>query len=140
MVISPEPVRGSGVFFFGPKEADTKAERRKYARANIGWPIVMETAERFVYGNMLDVSTAGAFIRCRRPLGILEVARMVIIDVNLQGDSIVLEARVMWSRVSGADNELTPHGMGLQFINITADCLRAISNLTSDRVKNLGID
>jgi len=140
MVISPEPMRGSGAFFFGPTEANMNAERRKYARANISWPIVMETAERFVYGNMLDVSTAGAFIRCRMPLGILEVARMVIIDVNLQGDSIVLKARVMWSRVSGPDNELTPHGMGVQFINITADCSRSISTLTSDRLKNLGID
>ena len=116
------------------------AERRKYARANINWPIVMETDERFVYGNMLDVSASGAFIRCGRPLGILEAARMVIVDVNLQGDSIVLKARVMWSRVSGPDNELTPHGMGVQFTKITAECRRAISSLTSDRVKNLGID
>ena len=83
-------------------------ERRKCARANMSWPIVMETDERFVYGNMLDVSTLGAFIRCRRPLGILEAARMAIVDANLQGESIVLKAKVMGSRVSGPDNELTP--------------------------------
>ena len=117
-----------------------RAERRKCARANMSWPVVMETDERFVYGNMLNVSTLGAFIRSRRPLGILEAARMAIVDANLQGGSIVLEARVMWSRVSGPDNELTPHGMGVQFTNIPAECRKAISTLSQDRAKNPCID
>jgi hypothetical protein len=78
-------------------------ERRKYHRAEVKWPVIVKHSQKPLESVAINASAAGAFIRCGKPIKPKEIVEIVI---NIR------------SNIYGPDDNITPHGMGVQFKNI----------------------
>lgn len=92
----------------------------EHLRADVKWPVAIETDERTIEGVTLNMSTNGAFVRCASPLRLNEVVDMII-DVPNLGRSLKVNVEVVWSNIYGPDDETTPRGMGVRFLNISSE-------------------
>lgn len=95
----------------------TPQERRKYLRAEVKWPVIVQCSQESVESVTANASAAGAFIRCRKPLEPQEIVEIVI-NIPDVDRPFKLIGEVIWSNICGPDNEATPHGIGVQFKNI----------------------
>jgi hypothetical protein len=77
-----------------------------------------------MHGETKDISPAGAFIRCRKPLKLHEVFDMVI---NAPEKPLNVKAEVIWSNIYGYDDEITPRGMGVRFVTISDEDQKLIA-------------
>ena len=93
-------------------------ERRRHARAKIRWPVIVQRPEGNVQGETLNFSKNSAFIRCRKPLRLSEVFDMTI---DTPDRRLELNAEVVWSNIYGEDDEVTPRGMGVRFLNVSSE-------------------
>ena len=100
-------------------------EQRVAPRAKIKWPVIVQKATGVIEGVTLNISSSGVFIGCRRPLRLNEVFDMVI---TAPGQDIGAQAEVVWSNKYGPDDNITPRGMGVRFLNISEDNQRFIAN------------
>ena len=114
-------------------------EKRAYPRAKIKWPVKIKTAKGYMDGVTLDVSPNGVFIRCRRPLKLNEVFDMAI---KIPGTDRTLKAKaeVVWSNIYGPDDEISPRGMGVQFIKISSTDRKSIAQASLDHFKALKVE
>jgi len=113
-------------------------ERRVYPRANIKWPVKVETDKGTMDGVTSDVTPDGVFIRCQKPLRLNVVLEMAINIPNSE-HSITAKAEVVWSNRWGPDDEISPRGMGVRFVKISSEARKfiaraAINNLKSKEV------
>ena len=90
-------------------------ERRQHSRAKIKWPVTVQSADGDMEGETLDCSAKSAFIRCSKPLRLNEVFAMTIDAPNRR---LIVNAEVVWSNIHGRDDEITPRGMGVRFLDI----------------------
>jgi uncharacterized protein (TIGR02266 family) len=93
---------------------------QQYLRANMKWPVMIETTERTIEGVTLNMSTNGAFIRCANPLRLNEVVD-ISISIPNSDRSLKANVEVVWSNIYGPDDETTPRGMGVRFLNISSE-------------------
>ena len=93
-------------------------ERRRHERAKIRWPVIVQRPEGNVQGETLNFSKDSAFIRCRKPLRLSEVFDMTI---DTPDRRLEVNAEVVWSNIYGEDDEVTPRGMGVRFLNVSAE-------------------
>jgi c-di-GMP-binding flagellar brake protein YcgR len=100
-------------------------ERRKYPRAKVGWPVIMENNRNIISGETQDISAGGAYIRCRKPLKPIEVS--MYISVSLLIPRIRTIAEVVRSDVLGSVKEGGHYGIGVRFIAISDTDLEIIS-------------
>lgn len=92
-------------------------EKRRYARSEVRWPVTLKTSRGSMEAETKDVSLGGVFIRSRNPLSPDEVLAMVVKVPDLE-QPLKIDGKVIWSNISGSDNEFTPHGMGVLFTEI----------------------
>jgi Tfp pilus assembly protein PilZ len=92
-------------------------ERRRYPRAEVRWPAIMQEVHWPTDSVIENVSFGGAFIRCRMPPRVNTVFEIVI-DVPEIERPLEITAEVVWSRSCGLDDELAPRGIGIQFKDI----------------------
>ena len=95
----------------------TPQERRRYPRAEVRWPVAIQGTLGLMDGEAKDVSFGGAFFHCRNPLKLNEVFG-IFINVPELSRPLKTTAEVVWSNVSGPDDEINPHGMGVKFRDI----------------------
>ncbi len=114
-------------------------ENRKNARARIKWPVSIRTAK----GNKMEgvthnISAAGIYIRCSRPLRLSEVFDMLIKSPE---SNKILKARaeVVWSNIYGPDDETTPRGMGVRFVKISGEDRKVIAQAVMKKLDLEGI-
>ncbi|PNV85577.1 MAG: hypothetical protein C0610_11115 [Desulfobacteraceae bacterium] len=100
-------------------------ERRKYPRAEVVWPVIMENSRNIISGETQDISAGGAYIRCRKPLKPLEVSMYV--SVSLLSPRIRAMAEVVRSDVLGSANGVEYYGIGVRFIAISDEGRELIS-------------
>jgi c-di-GMP-binding flagellar brake protein YcgR len=100
-------------------------ERRKYPRAEVVWPVIMENSRNIISGETHDISAGGAYIRCRKPLKPLEVSMYV--SVSLLSPRIRAMAEVVRSDVLGSANGVEYYGIGVRFIAISDEGRELIS-------------
>ena len=93
-------------------------EKRRYLRADVKWPVKVQHSQGLMESVTANVSVAGAFIRCVKPLGLNEAVEIIfnIPDIN---PPFKISGEVAWSNIHGSDDEITPHGIGVQFKNIS---------------------
>ena len=92
------------------------AERRRYPRAQIEWPVVINTDHDVVKGITLNVSAGGATVRFQDPPLVHEVIELTI-KIPAVDRVLVVEAQVVWSTAGIADNE---HAKGTPTRVVTA--------------------
>ena len=87
-------------------------------RADMKWPVSIETDERSIDGVTLKLSPYGAYISCANPLRLYEVFDMTF-NVPDSGGCIKAKAEVVFSNRYGPNDHITPRGMGVRFLNIS---------------------
>jgi uncharacterized protein (TIGR02266 family) len=111
----------------------------QYRKAEVKWPVVIETDERSIDGVTWEVSPNGIFIRCAKPLRLNEVCDLTI---QVPGGDCSLEAnaKVVWSNIYGQDDEITPRGMGLRFLEISSEHRQLIAKGVFQQLKSENTD
>ena len=100
-------------------------ERRKYPRAKVVWPVIMENNRNIISGETKDISAGGAYIRCRAPLKTIEV--FMYVSVSFLSPRIRGIAEVVRSDVLGSTNGVEYYGIGVRFIAISNEARELIS-------------
>ena len=111
------------------------AERRRYPRAQIEWPVAINTDQDVVQGITLNVSAGGATVRFQDPPLVHEVVELTI-KIPAVDHILVVEAQVVWSTAGIADNELTLPIVGINFTNISDQDRWLISTAVSKAHKH----
>jgi c-di-GMP-binding flagellar brake protein YcgR len=117
-------------------------EQRIAPRAKIQWPVIVQKSTGVIEGVTLNISSTGVFIGCRRPLRLNEVFDMVITTPE---QDIGARAEVVWSNKYGPDDQITPRGMGVRFLDIAEEDQRLIAkavnqhNSGDQKDKNLSL-
>jgi hypothetical protein len=81
------------------------------------YPVVVLTADGQMAGETKHISTQQAFVRCKDPLRLYDVASMSI--RFSEEEAILAEAEVIWSNRYGPDDEITPRGMVVRFTRLS---------------------
>ena len=100
-------------------------ERRKYHRAKVVCPVIMENNRNIMSGETQDISAGGAYIRCRKLLKPLEVSMYV--SVFLLSPRIRAMAEVVRSDILGSANGVEYYGIGVRFVAISDEGRELIS-------------
>ena len=99
-------------------------DHREHPRANLKWPVSVQLSGVITEGVTKDISEGGAYVCCANPMGPKEVLDMVI---NAPNKPLNVKAEVVWSSMSGLDDEITPRGMGVRFLDIDSEDRRIIA-------------
>ena len=108
-------------------------------KAKLKWPVFIKANGSSSEGVTLNLSTNGAYIKCAKPLRLNEVFHMTL-QVPNSGDSIEAEVEVVLSNVYGPDDEISPRGMIVRFLEISSEDRKIIGKailqqLQSDKVE-----
>lgn len=114
-------------------------DRRGYPRAKLKWPVAMQTEEGSTEGVTRNITPDGCFITCRRPLR-LNVVFDLAIKIPKSKSSIKATAEVVWSNIYGPDDEISPRGMGVRFINISSEARKFIAQASLEHFKSLNVE
>jgi len=110
-------------------------ERRVYPRAKIKLPVKVKTDKGTMDGVTSDVTPNGVFIHCQKPLRLNMVFEMAISIPNSE-HSITAKAEVIWSNRWGPDDEITPRGMGVRFVEISSEARKFIARAAKNYLKS----
>ena len=99
----------------------------RYPKVDVNYPVVMLTADGALKGEAKQISTQQAFVRCRDPLRLYDVANMSI-QVS-RNESLVAEAEVVWSNRYGPDDNITPRGMVVRFLRLSSRDRQRLNNV-----------
>jgi hypothetical protein len=88
----------------------------KYPKATVKWHVSAQSADRAVDGVTKEISPRQAYIQCSKPFRLNEVVDVVITTPERH---LQFNAEVVWSNMYGYDDEITPRGMGLRFVEIS---------------------
>ena len=114
-------------------------DRRGYPRAKLKWPVAIQTEEGSTEGVTRNITPDGCFITCRRPLR-LNVVFDLAIKIPKSKSSIKATAEVVWSNIYGPDDETSPRGMGVRFINISSEARKFIAQASLEHFKSLNVE
>ncbi len=111
----------------------TIEDHRVHPRANLKWTVSLELEGKLTEGVTKDISEGGAYVCCPSPLGPKEEFSMVI---NAPEKQLNVTVEVVWANTYGADDEITPTGMGVRFMNITNEDRRIIARAVASHLAN----
>jgi hypothetical protein len=94
-----------------------KPRGQQVSRIKATYPVTVLTAEGSFAGETKSISMREAFVRCREPLRLNDLASLSI-EVSAD-ESLSAEAEVVWSNIYGPDDEITPRGMIVRFTNLS---------------------
>jgi hypothetical protein len=102
-------------------------EKRKYPRADVNWPVSIETAYGFIRAEIKNISLGGAFICCKEPLELLKVFRMTMIGP--ENEPVLATAQVAWSNANMPEGKVVNRGMGVRFIDMSDRHIQLVKQL-----------
>ena len=111
----------------------TFEDHRVHPRANLKWTVSLELDGKLTEGVTKDISEGGAYVCCPTPLGPKEEFSMVI---NAPEKQLNVTAEVVWANTYSIDDEITPKGMGVRFMNITGEDRRIIARAVAQHLAN----
>jgi c-di-GMP-binding flagellar brake protein YcgR len=111
----------------------TLDDHRVHPRANLKWTVSLELDGKLTEGVTKDISEGGAYVCCPSPLGPKEEFSMVI---NAPEKQLNVTVEVVWANTYGVDEEITPKGMGVRFMNITGEDRRIIARAVANHLAN----
>jgi c-di-GMP-binding flagellar brake protein YcgR len=111
----------------------TFEDHRVHPRANLKWTVSLELDGKLTKAVTKDISEGGAYVCCSTPLGPKEEFSMVI---NAPEKQLYVTAEVVWANTFGVDDEITPKGMGVRFMNITGEDKMIIARAVTNHLAN----
>ncbi|MEE9610908.1 MAG: PilZ domain-containing protein [Desulfatiglandales bacterium] len=97
----------------------TKKERREFQRAEIDWPVNVESDQVSIEGKLKNIGVNGAFIDCEQ---ISEPGERVTVTVFIPNHApMQIIAEVVWTCMA------FPHGIGVQFVKISQEDSQLLS-------------
>ena len=109
----------------------TFQEQRLHPRVNLRWPVSLEFGGEVAEGTTKDISEGGAYVCCATPLGLKQEFSMVI---NAPEKQLNVKAEVVWANTYGSNDEITPRGMGVRFMNIANEDRRIIARAVAEHL------
>lgn len=108
-------------------------------KAKIKWHVSIKANGSSSEGVTVNLSTNGAYIRCVKPLRLNEVFDMTL-QVPNSDDAIKAQVEVVLSNIYGPDDQISPRGMIVRFLDLADEDRRIIAraifkHLESDRDK-----
>jgi hypothetical protein len=108
-------------------------------KAKLKWPVSIKANGSSSEGVTLNLSTNQAYIRCAKPLRLNEVFDMIL-QVPNSDDPIEAEVEVVFSNIYGPDDDISPRGMIVRFLELSSEDRRTIAKaifqqLESDNVE-----
>jgi len=114
--------------FFESTDMISGADRRKYPRAEISWPVTLKTTIGGVTRAQLgNLSSGGAYIHCDQTRNPGELIVLTIKPPDRQ--SFEITAEVVWT------GNTFPPGMGVRFLEISENDCRFLYNVVLDHLK-----
>jgi hypothetical protein len=98
----------------------------KYPKASVRWHGLARSGEIAVEGVINEITPRQAYICCAKPFRLNQEVDMILITPKR---TIQLSAEVVWSNIYGYDDEITPRGMGLRFLQISEEDQKYVSDL-----------
>ena len=110
-----------------------------YPKSNLKWPVVIQNGERSIEGVTLTLNPNQAYIRCAKPLKLYAVIEMTI-NVPDSDRSIWARAEVVFSNIYGPDDQISPRGMIVRFLEISSDDRKVIAKEAFEHLKSKEVD
>jgi len=101
----------------------------RYPKAPVKWYVSAQAGSKEIDGVTKEISTRQAYICCSKPLRFKEVFDLVIASPERD---IPIKAEVVWSNKYGYDDQITPRGMGVRFVEISEEDLRLIADVVNE--------
>ena len=105
-------------------------EIRQHPRAEINWPVSIQTPGGTIMGKVINISLGGAFICCEKPFPAGEV-----FDLTMTGpanESLIAAAKVVWSNVNVPDEKVVNRGMGVRFIKMSDKHIQLVKEISRE--------
>jgi uncharacterized protein (TIGR02266 family) len=102
-------------------------EKRHRPRADIRWPVTVNTSEGTMRGEIANVSSTGIFINCEKPLRVNSVFDLRI-EVPIVDRYLMATAEVVWSSGDDPDTEAYRRGMAVRFTKISGTDRKVIAD------------
>ena len=102
-------------------------KRREHLRADINWPVSMETSNGKIEAEARNISFGGAFICCDHPLPIGTVFGLIMMGPNKE--PVTATAKVVWSNVNVPAEKVINRGMGVRFISMSDQHIKLMRQL-----------
>jgi hypothetical protein len=100
-----------------------ETDRRTYPRAEIRWPVIIESGRGTIEARLRNLGVGGAYIHCEETV---EVGERISITINPpQGSPFKIKAEVIWA------GKVLALGMGVRFLEISAEDRQFISDTVS---------
>jgi len=114
------------------------ASEEREVRVKVKWPVTVKTDKgSTMEGVTLNLGTDGAFVSCAKPLSLNEVFDVVI---TAPDHAIEARAEVIWSNKYGPDDDITPRGMGIRFLQISGEDRKAIAKVALEHLREEDVD
>ena len=97
-----------------------------YPKAKIKWIVLIENGEHSFEGVTLILNPNGAYIGCAKPLSLYQVCD-VTINVPNSDSPIRAKAEVVFSNKYGPDDDISPRGMVVRFLDISGEDRKVIA-------------
>ena len=110
-------------------------EKRDYPRAEIKWQAVVKTDQGTMDGVTSNVTPNGVFIHCQKPLRLNEVFELTM-NIPNSDQAVTAKAEVTWSNRWGPDDEISPRGMGVRFVQISSESRKFIAKSALNYLKS----
>jgi len=130
--------RGMGVRFLAVSDEDRQFisetiadhnqkhyDRREALRVEAKWPVTIETPEGSFNGDIINISTNGAFVCCQKIPHLKGKFPLTINPPDHQ--ALTVTAEVLWSNFSMPDSKIVNRGMGVRFVKISNEDRQFIS-------------
>jgi hypothetical protein len=101
----------------------------KYPKAPVKWYVSAQAGGKEIDGVTKEISARQAYICCSEPLRLKEVFDLVVASPERD---IPIKAEVVWSNKYGYDDQITPRGMGVCFVEISEEDRRLISEVENE--------
>jgi hypothetical protein len=108
-------------------------------KAKLKWPVSIKANGSSSEGVTLNLSTNQAYIRCAKPLRLCEVFDMIL-QVPNSDASIEAEVEVVFSNIYGPDDEISPRGMIVRFLELSSEDRRIIAKAIFQQLKSDNVE
>ena len=106
-------------------------QRRKHHRVLVNWPVVVVTPQRYIGGEVRNISVGGASVVCSRDPGRFEPLRLAI---KIPTDEELVQATgiVVWSRPEAKPNDFYGCQTGIRFTSLMGKSLQYLNAAISE--------
>jgi hypothetical protein len=105
-----------------------KIERRIFQRAEIKWPVTIQTSQGLIEGKSRNLGAGGAYIYCDQTPKSGELIGLTIKPPDRP--SLQITAEVLWK------DKVVPLGMGVRFVEISENDCQFLYNVVSNHLRS----